>query len=246
MLRLVQHFGDRQDSGAPCGICDQCAPSDCLVTSFGEPAGAEIEVLAATLDLLRDRNGLTTGQLHKQTGEGGGLDRNRYECLLDGLVRSGLVEVNADSFVKDGRTIRFQRVWLTRAGGLAATDELRRVPVVEEIKAPSAKRRASGGGKRKTKKTAAPAGRAETPLDGAEHLLFEALREWRLSEARKHRTPAFRIVSDQTVAAICRAKPSDLEELLEVPGIGPAKMRKYGRKILAIVNAGSSEDDSSA
>jgi len=244
MLHLVEHFGDRQDSGEPCGICDQCAPSDCLVTRFGEPAGVEIEVLAATLDLLRERDGLTTGQLYKQAGEGGGLDRNRFECLLDGLVRSGYVEVGADSFVKDGRTIRFQRAWLTRAGGLAGSDDLRRVPVVEEIKPPPAKRRASRSGKRKSAKAVAAAARPETALDGGEERLYTALREWRLSEARKHLTPAFRILSDRTLAAICRAKPSDLEEFLEVPGIGPAKMRKYGRKILEIVNTDSGRDDS--
>ena len=27
MLALVEHFGDRQDSGAPCGACDVCAPA---------------------------------------------------------------------------------------------------------------------------------------------------------------------------------------------------------------------------
>jgi superfamily II DNA helicase RecQ len=27
MLSLVQHFGDQQDSGKPCGLCDVCAPA---------------------------------------------------------------------------------------------------------------------------------------------------------------------------------------------------------------------------
>jgi superfamily II DNA helicase RecQ len=27
MLALVQHFGDQQDSGKPCGVCDVCAPA---------------------------------------------------------------------------------------------------------------------------------------------------------------------------------------------------------------------------
>src|SRR5262249_47496545 len=31
MLHIVRHFGDDEDSGAPCGICDACAAGSCLV-----------------------------------------------------------------------------------------------------------------------------------------------------------------------------------------------------------------------
>jgi len=70
MLHLVRHFGDQHDSGEACETCDQCAPNKCLVNSFRKPEGTEIEVLAAALDLLRERDGLTSGQLHRQAAEG--------------------------------------------------------------------------------------------------------------------------------------------------------------------------------
>ncbi len=73
--------------------------------------------------------------------------------------------------------------------------------------------------------------------------LFDRLRAWRLEEARRRRVPAFRILTDRTLTAICRARPSDDEELLEVAGIGPTLLRKYGRKVLAVVNADSIADD---
>jgi DNA topoisomerase-3 len=236
MLHLVGHFGDRRDSGDPCGICDQCAPSECIATSFGAPADAEVEVIAAAVDLLRERDGLTTGQLYKQAGEPAGLDRNRFECLLDGLVRSGMLKVSADSFVKDGRTIRFQRAWLTRTGGLAGIGDLRGVPVVEPLQPPPSKRKRSAGKKKARPAAAAPARDDSQPAVDDE-TLYAALREWRLGEARKRRTPAFRILPDRTLSAICRALPADEDELLDVPGIGPAKARKYGRKILEIVRS---------
>jgi len=237
MLHLVRHFGDRRDSGEPCGVCDHCAPSGCVVSSFATPTDAEVEMLAATVDLLRQRDGLTTGQLHRQLGEGDEIDRHRFERLLDGLVRGGLVKVEADSFVKDGRTIRFQRAWLTGAGGLAGTADLGRVPVVEALPAPGRKRRRPAAGGAGAKAATASPRAPEAPLDVVDEELFAALREWRLQEARKRRIPAFRILSDRTLTAICRSKPADEEELFEVPGIGPAKARKYGRKILEIVNA---------
>ncbi|HSO24965.1 MAG TPA: HRDC domain-containing protein, partial [Chondromyces sp.] len=57
------------------------------------------------------------------------------------------------------------------------------------------------------------------------------------------RVPAFRILSDRTLVAICRARPADEEELLEVAGIGPAILSKYGSKVLAVVNAEATPDD---
>jgi len=236
MLNLVHHFGDQHDSGEGCETCDQCAPESCLVNSFRKPEGAEIEVLAAALDLLRERDGLTSGQLHRRAAEGNGLERKTFELLLDGLVRAGVVEMLADSFEKDGRTIRFQRVWLTRQGRLAGRNDVDDVRVVKEIAAPSRKRR----GKAKT--AATPVAKHQTPLDEAGMALFEKLREWRLEEARRRRTPAFRILTDRVLVAICRARPVDQEELLDVAGIGPAKASSYGRKILAVVSADSNPD----
>jgi DNA topoisomerase-3 len=237
MLHLVGHFGDRHDSGEACGICDQCVPDECLVNSFRKPETAEIEVLAATIDLLRERDGLTSGQLYREAAEGNGFDRRSFELLIDGLVRAGLVEVLADSFEKGGKTIRFKRVWLTRPGRLAGRNGVDSVLVVEEVAAPPRKRRAR-------KKTASPAvTKEQTPLDEAEAALFEKLREWRLEEARRRRVPAFRILGDRTLAAICRARPVDEEELLDVAGIGPAKASSYGRKILAVVASEANSDD---
>jgi len=231
MLRLVRHFGDQHDSGEACGICDHCAPESCLATSFRAPRGVEIEVLAATFDLLRERDGLTSGQLHHQAAEAAGVDRKPFELLVDGLVRAGLIEVLPDSFEKDGRTIRFHRVWLTRQGRLAGGYEFDDIQVVEEIAAPPRKRRT------RAKTAVKTVAKEQVPLDTAEEALFERLREWRLAEARRRRVPAFRILTDRTLAAICRARPADEEELLDVPGIGPTTVRKHGGKVLAAISA---------
>ena len=185
---------------------------------------------------MRERDGLTSGQLHRQAAEGEGLERKNFELLLDGLVRDGLVEVLADSFEKGGRTIQFQRVWLTRRGRLAGRNDVDGVLVVKEVAAPPRKRRT------RAKKAVTPVAKHQAPLDEAESALFEKLREWRLEEARRRRTPAFRILGDRTLAAICRARPVDEGELLDVAGIGPAKASSYGRKILAVVDAESGRD----
>ena len=242
MLQLVEHFGDEHDSGRPCGACDQCAPDGCTVVSFRAPTRTEREALAAVLDLLRDNDGLSTGQLHRQAVGPPVMARPQFESLIDGLARAGLVDVRADSFVKDGRTIRFQRAWLTRRARLAGAGAIDGVRLVEKAAPAARPRRAAGRARGAAAATAAPPA-AEAALGASERVLFERLRTWRLEEARRRRVPAFRILSDRTLVAICRARPADEEELLEVAGIGPTILRKYSRKVLAVVNADPTPDD---
>jgi DNA topoisomerase-3 len=61
------------------------------------------------------------------------------------------------------------------------------------------------------------------------------LRDWRLEEARRRRIPAFRILTNQTLAAIASTRPTSSEELLGVRGVGPALNDKYGQTLLALV-----------
>ncbi len=63
------------------------------------------------------------------------------------------------------------------------------------------------------------------------------LREWRANEAKKSRIPAFRVMNDRTLLGIVTARPTGESELLDVSGIGPGLLGKYGKAILAIVSA---------
>jgi DNA topoisomerase-3 len=113
MLHLVRHFGDQEDDGAPCGVCDICAPESCLVRCFRRPTAPEQAVLQDVFTALRARSGQTSGQLYRDCAEGLRLERKEFELLIEGLSRAGLVRVAEDSFAKDGKTIRFSRVGLT-------------------------------------------------------------------------------------------------------------------------------------
>jgi DNA topoisomerase-3 len=243
MLHLVAHFGDRNDSGKGCGICDQCAPSDCIASTYREPIDNELQVLSSVLELLGEQDGMTTGQLFSQTAEGRGFDRRRFESLLDGLSRDELVEIRSDSFRKGDHTIRFQRAWLTAAGQHAKDSDLSRLAISEEISAPASTRRSrSKSTTKRSRGVARTSSHEDHILDGPNLVLLESLKEWRLGEAKKRRVPAFQILTNRTLTAICRARPGDEEELLDVSGIGPAKLRKYGAKILDLVNEHSTAD----
>lgn len=62
----------------------------------------------------------------------------------------------------------------------------------------------------------------------ADDELFEILRELRKDLAHRENVPAYRILSDKVLSEIAKQKPTSLEELAEIPGIGNFKLRKYG------------------
>jgi len=61
----------------------------------------------------------------------------------------------------------------------------------------------------------------------------QALREWRLSRARADEVPAYVVFNDRTLAELVARTPRTLAELAAVPGIGPAKLERYGPELLA-------------
>jgi DNA helicase-2/ATP-dependent DNA helicase PcrA len=63
--------------------------------------------------------------------------------------------------------------------------------------------------------------------------LYESLKEWRLRTARAEEKPAYVIFHNATLAEIVRRAPRTREELAAVPGVGPAKLERYGDAVLA-------------
>jgi ATP-dependent DNA helicase RecQ len=66
---------------------------------------------------------------------------------------------------------------------------------------------------------------------------MSALKRWRLQRARDDSVPAFVVFHDSTLEAIAAAEPTDLVQLAEVPGVGPAKLDRYGSEILQTLSA---------
>ncbi|MEO7501185.1 MAG: ATP-dependent DNA helicase RecQ [Gemmatimonadaceae bacterium] len=73
-------------------------------------------------------------------------------------------------------------------------------------------------------------------LDAAEQKLFEALRATRSEIARKEKLPAYIVFWDRTLAEIAKRRPRSLAALREVPGVGAAKLERYGNEFLAVIN----------
>ena len=65
-------------------------------------------------------------------------------------------------------------------------------------------------------------------LEPKESAAFERLRALRRQLADRENVPAYVVFSDAVLREMARRLPRSDEELLAVPGVGPAKLQRYG------------------
>lgn len=65
--------------------------------------------------------------------------------------------------------------------------------------------------------------------------LFTALTEWRSQVAMEIDRPAFTVFTDLTLQAVAETQPTSVPELVQLKGIGPAKVQQFGAVLLQIV-----------
>ena len=64
--------------------------------------------------------------------------------------------------------------------------------------------------------------------------LFLRLREWRRAVASEQSVPAYVVFSDATLAVIASRRPASAAELAAIPGVGPARLGRYGAAVLTL------------
>lgn len=64
---------------------------------------------------------------------------------------------------------------------------------------------------------------------------FDVLRAWRTERARADAVPAYVVLHDATLRIIAERHPTTLAALADVPGVGPAKLAKYGEEVIGLV-----------
>jgi ATP-dependent DNA helicase RecQ len=77
---------------------------------------------------------------------------------------------------------------------------------------------------------------AAAALDPAAQALWDALRAWRLEEARRQELPPYVIFHDSTLTEVARLRPVTLAALAGISGIGRSKLDRYGSTVIAIVS----------
>jgi len=260
MSSLVRHFGDLTDGRTACGICDFCAPTECVAQQFRSATPVEREALVRVVEALRGGTVKSTGKLHGGLYPQAEINRDDFEEILGAMARAGLVRLADAVFEKDGKSIPYRKVGLTRTGQAVEEDTPLDFVMKEIAAAPVASKRKKG------KKAAKPAKAARKTKSGSTRLapvkavqgvkavrtpiapppppseeavnpkLEEALRKWRLNEAKRLGVPAFRILTDRALRAIATDRPITAAQLLAIPGMGIATVEKYGHQLYRILN----------
>jgi ATP-dependent DNA helicase RecQ len=145
------------------------------------------------------------------------LSRRRVLELLGCLEQNGLLSTRA---IEGGGTV----IAIT-AAGLAALKEPERLDQL------------LGAPHLTPSKPASGVAEHEGPVDEA---LYETLRQWRLNEARRLELPPFVIFHDRHLRLIAAHRPTTIEALVALPGIGPRKAERYGAAVLELVRDSAS------
>ncbi|MFN6103628.1 MAG: DNA helicase RecQ [Planctomycetaceae bacterium] len=223
---LVEHFG--QDYAQPnCQACDACLSEldelpDALVIAQkilssvvrqGENFGAEYT--AQVLVGATEQRILANGH-----------DRLKTYGLLKGTARKGIREW-IEQLVSQGfleRRGEYNVLGVTAAGRRLLKGELE-----PRLLRPATEKKTSLA--------------TTVSWEGVDRELFETLRGWRREVAERRQVPPFVIFSDATLRDLARTRPSTLDGLSKVQGVGTVKREEYGSALLALISKHCAERD---
>ena len=233
MAALVRHFGDLADSRKACGICDFCAPAECVGQRFRPATNAERAAALSVVTALRSGSARSTGKLHAEAFPHGQVSRDDFEEILGAMARANFIRLTNAVFEKDGKEIPYRKASLTPDGEaleeIVAGDLLMKDAALTVTKPRKGRKKKVAAPPAKRKQSPKPEGATGSPVE-------DALRRWRLSEAKRRGVPAFRIFSDQVLKAVADKRPSTAAELLAIPGLGINTVEKYGAQIYRLIH----------
>ncbi|MFZ5843246.1 MAG: DNA helicase RecQ [Pseudomonadota bacterium] len=215
---LLNYFGE--SGHPPCGNCDNCleppetfdgtivaqkALSCVFRTGQRFGVGYLIDVLLGKDD---DRIQQFGHHALSVFGIGKELDDKDWKSTFRQLVAAGYLRVEHDQY-----------------GALKLTEEAR--PLLKgEIKIQL--RKELRGRKKKTTREAA----FSNDVDEA---LWNALRDKRRELAKEHGVPPYVIFHDATLKAMLEQRPSSMDELAQISGVGARKLEAYGADFLEVL-----------
>nr|WP_246432829.1 DNA helicase RecQ [Rhodopseudomonas rhenobacensis] len=218
---LLSYFGDHSE---PCGNCDTCAEPpkrfdgtiatqkalSCIYRT-GERFG-QAYIVQVLLGVADDRVTQSGHDRISTFGIGKEHDSRTWRAILRQLIALRLIDVD-----------------MTGHGGLSISEAgrrfLREKPVLM-LRVPAKPRATQAKGVR---------AQASTALPDVDQTLFQALREKRTELARMQSVPPYVIFHDKTLIEMAAARPGSRSQLAKVPGVGEAKLDRYGAAFLAVI-----------
>ena len=225
---LLSAFGEVYPG--PCGHCDNCIepPKTWDATVPAQKALSAVYRSGQrfgsghVIDILRgEETPKVLSSNHHQLstfGIGASMDEKQWRSVFRQLLAAGLLEADAEGY----GTLR-----LTPASR-AVLSGGQTVKLREDV------RPARGGSRRRDSKLVTG---GSLGIEAYEQSMWDALRAVRTQLAKQHGVPPYVVFHDATLLAMLRALPANEEELATISGVGEAKLKRYGRDFLAVINA---------
>jgi len=244
-LEILDYFGDPNLYN--CGTCDNCVATGTskTVAATGPTDGKLLKHVRMALSGVARANGrfgrdliaqmlfgsksskVTKWKLDRLSTYGllSGLKLAEVATLLEVLIEAGLVQQNDVD--------KFRPVLVLSAFGTevmrGASDLTTELPLPSDLRA----KIADGA--------PAPEDQADNPGPHPDPEGARRLRTWRGERAELESVPAYRILTNAAMDAVSRERPSTLEQLEQIKGIGPATVANYGADILEVIHAVAGE-----
>lgn len=230
---LVEYFGQTWNRGN-CGNCDNCSDSGSGAAKIPHPDSTIIaQKILSCVVRLEQRYGMTY-VIRVLRGETENVQPHHCELSTHGLLagtsvaqlREWINELLSDDLLLRTET-EYPVLNVTTKGWEVLRSQ--RDAVLSQALPPAA---------RPTRKDRVRQHKAHAALDldEGQMQLFDALKKMRTELARERKIPAYMILHDSALVALACARPTDLEALADVPGIGVRKIEDYGEAILAVID----------
>ena len=227
--RLLGAFGETYPE--PCGHCDNCLEPP-KTWDATVPAQKALSAVYRTgqrfgsghvIDVLRGEETERVLSLdhHRLStfGIGADLDEKQWRSVFRQLLAAGLLEADVEGY----GTLRLTAASRAVLGG--------GTPVrLREDARPER-------GARRRRDSQTVVGGGSLGIEAYEQSMWDALRALRTQLAKQHGVPPYVVFHDATLLAMLRALPADEDELATISGVGEAKLKRYGRDFLAVINA---------
>lgn len=198
-----------------------------------DPAGFADWLAERLRSVADDRHGVRLATVHKVKGR-------EWPHVVVYEATAGLVPHRLADAIEEER--RIFHVALTRCSdSVTIISGQPPSPFVEQMtvaRDPSAPEPVAPVAARTRDRAAAPKTRRSPPppassIDVARRR--EQLRTWRSERSKSDGVPAYVVFSDATLVELAEYRPSTVDELLAISGIGPTKVERYGDELLALL-----------
>jgi ATP-dependent DNA helicase RecQ len=240
---VLRYFGDEREVLGGCGHCDVCVEldGDAADESVTEEATRAVRMALSAVARADRRGGLAAiaemlhGSTTAKTDRFGftklstfGLMKERsidwIQTLLRSLLSAGYIDLTPTDHPVP---------YLTKLGAAVMRAEAPARLVLPRERPPAS----SAGGRRRPSGAGRKASAPPPTLGAAEQELYERLRARRAEIAKEAGLPAYIVAHDRTLVEMAQKRPRSKGGLLELYGMGPARVEQYGERFLSVLEA---------